>query len=104
MKRFVACLIFAAALALIQPTAAQAAYCRCGPLVTTPTLWASGTICSYATANLETNLWSYVSCYICREPVLTSTCYSAGGEDPVASATGYFSYRCYQLGGGCQIP
>ncbi len=104
MKRLAVCLTFIAALAMIHPTAAQAAYCGCGPSVKTPTLTAGGPLCSLAKANLEDALWNYISCALCREPVLTSTCNFSGGEDPYASVTGYFTYRCYQVGGGCQIP
>ncbi len=105
MKRLAVCLALVGTFALIPSNAAQAAYCRCGPLATTPTITVTGgSNCSNATSNLETQLWSYVTCVLCREPVLTSTCSVLQGDDVVnIRATGYLSYRCYQLG-GCQIP
>ena len=109
MKKRVALPLVLALLALVSlvlPEAARAlgGYCSCGPAAHTPTIsaWANG--CPTATDNLEAALWGYVSCYLCRDPVLTSSCHYTGGEDPFAIATGYFTYRCYQLGGGCQIP
>jgi hypothetical protein len=79
------------------------AYCRCGSAVRTPTASVAGVNCGSATASLESFLWGYISCVDCREPVLTSSCSFSGGEDPIIFASGYLTYRCYQLG-GCQIP
>lgn len=83
---------------------APTGYCRCGAPIRTPTETTAGTNCSSATASLISILWDYVTCIECAGPTLTSSCSTSGGEDPVFLATGYFTYRCYQLGGGCQIP
>ncbi len=107
MKRIaILCLLaVAAATALTMPQPAQAvSYCICGPVITTQTLsaWSAG--CQGALAQLNAMLWDEIQCVECSLPVLHATCHSITGEDPVAWATGYFTYRCYKTTNGCAIP
>jgi hypothetical protein len=108
MKRLVVLCLLLAAIVVVSSTGSNPAQafvlCKCGTATNTTTLSRTGASCAAAASALEYALHGTYTCYECRDAVLHSTCTSSGGEDPYFTATGYLTFKCFNLVGNCAIP